>query len=196
VHTLTQYANFLLESGDTAGAEATYREAVESARASTTGVSPVIYRNALAQLALVQLRAGKHGEAETNLREVLEAQRAALEPRHPDLAQTLTMLGATLLAQRRAEEARASLEEALAIRRERFGDHWLVANTQSLYGEALCALERYDEAEPLLLQAVERLRAKLGEQDFRSRDAARRVGQLYNAWGKPDLAEPWVAAKD
>jgi eukaryotic-like serine/threonine-protein kinase len=196
VHTLTQYANFLLESGDATGAEAAYGEAVESARASTSGVSPVIYRNALAQLALVQLRAGKHAEAEANLREVLEAQRAALEPRHPDLAQTLTMLGATLLAQGRAEEARASLAEALEIRRERFGDHWLVANTQSLYGEALCALERYDEAEPLLLQSVERLRATLGEQDFRARDAAGRVGRLYKAWGKPELAEPWIAAKE
>jgi tetratricopeptide (TPR) repeat protein len=195
VHTLTQYASFLLESGDAAGAEAAFAEAVESARNAPEGVSPVIYRNALAQLALVQLRAGRHAEAETNLREVLAAQRAALEARHPDLAQTLSMLGATLLAQGRAEEARESLGEALEIRRERLGDHWLVANTQSLYGEALAALERFEEAEPLLLQAVERLRASLGEQDFRARDAARRVAALYTTWGKPELAEPWVAAK-
>jgi tetratricopeptide (TPR) repeat protein len=196
VHTLTQYANFLMESGDAVGAEATFTEAVESARSSADSVSPIVYRNALAQLALVQLREGKHAEAETNLREVLAGQRASLEARHPDVAQTLTMLGATLLAQGRAEEARASLGEALEIRRERFGEHWLVANTQSLYGEALCALQRFDEAEPLLLEAVERLRTGLGEQDFRARDAARRVAALYTSWGKPELAEPWVAAKD
>jgi len=67
------------------------------------------------------------------------------------------------------------------------GDHWRVAQIKSVWGEILGKLERYDEAETLLLEA----RAILLEDENESNRRAmtdKRLVALYESWNKPTLA--------
>ncbi len=63
----------------------------------------------------------------------------------------------------------------------------------SVLGAALTGLGRYDEAEPLLLQSYPDILEDRGPEHRRTREAARRIVALYDAWGKPDLAAEWRA---
>jgi serine/threonine-protein kinase len=56
-------------------------------------------------------------------------------------------------------------------------------------GACLRALERYEEAEPLLLGAYRDVEAALGGE--RARAAAREIVRLYDAWGRPEQADPY-----
>ena len=52
-------------------------------------------------------------------------------------------------------------------------------------------LERYAEAEPLLVKTYEVRAAELGTGHANTLEAAHFLSALYEAWGKPDLAEEW-----
>ena len=52
---------------------------------------------------------------------------------------------------------------------------------------------RYEEAEPLLLEAVEGRRLKLGEKHPHSLESVNNLIALYEAWNKPEKAEEWRA---
>jgi hypothetical protein len=53
--------------------------------------------------------------------------------------------------------------------------------------------ERYDQAEPLLLEAVEGRRLKLGNTHPHTLESLKNLINLYEAWEKPDKAEEWRA---
>jgi hypothetical protein len=81
------------------------------------------------------------------------------------------------------------LREALAIRRKVLPEsHWLTANVESQLGECLIAQKRYAEAEPLLTEGYNRLKAGLGEKHPRTIEARQRLAKLYEVWGNPKLA--------
>jgi hypothetical protein len=67
----------------------------------------------------------------------------------------------------------------------------------SKLGGALLGQGRYAEAEPLITQGYEGMRARaakippLGKP--RLSEAAQRVMQLYQAWGQPEKAAAWKA---
>ena len=54
----------------------------------------------------------------------------------------------------------------------------------------LVELGRYEEAEPLLLEAYPRLRL---EHPDRAEDTIRYLVKLYDAWGMPEKAAEWRA---
>ena len=62
-----------------------------------------------------------------------------------------------------------------------------------MLGESLAGQERFDEAEPLVLEAYERLRSDREVLDLIKREARARVIDLYDAWGKPQQAAEWRA---
>ena len=64
-------------------------------------------------------------------------------------------------------------------------DSWRRARAQSAWGACLVSLRRFEEAEPILLQSREVLEREVGTESTATRDAARRIAQLYKAWGKP-----------
>jgi tetratricopeptide (TPR) repeat protein len=81
------------------------------------------------------------------------------------------------------------LRRALGGRRDYLPKgHWLTANAESLLGGCLTALERYAEAEPLLLHAHEVLRAAPDVPRPRRWQALDRVLRCYQAWGRPEKA--------
>jgi len=52
---------------------------------------------------------------------------------------------------------------------------------------------RYDEAEELLLEAVEGRHLKLGDTHPRTLESWQNLIDLYEAWGKPEKAKEWRA---
>jgi hypothetical protein len=53
--------------------------------------------------------------------------------------------------------------------------------------------ERYEEAEPLLLDAVEGRRLKLGDTHSHTLESWHNLIELNEAWGKPEKTKEWRA---
>jgi serine/threonine-protein kinase len=116
----------------------------------------------------------------------LALRRRALRPAHPDLSRSLVAAARLHLQRGAPDEARPLLEECLAIRRGAGRPiRWQIAEVEGLLGACLVVQQRYPEAEPLLLAALENGLAG-------TRPEARdRLGQLYEDWGRPDDAAHW-----
>jgi hypothetical protein len=67
----------------------------------------------------------------------------------------------------------------------------------SLLGDSLLGQGRLAEAEPLVVQGYEGIKAREPRiavpERFRLREAAERVVRLYQAWHQPDRAAAWKA---
>jgi serine/threonine protein kinase len=134
------------------------------------------------------------GYDETTLTINREAQRIARAADHLNLwkqagihfgfAWNLLTLGAPA-------EAEAPARQAVRILEENYGnrDHFL-SNARSLLGECLVALERFEEAEPLLVQSYEELMAGPGPGNQNTINALIRIVSLYIEWGRPNEALP------
>ncbi len=70
-------------------------------------------------------------------------------------------------------------------------------HTMSSLGDALLAQGKHIEAEPLIVEGYEGLKAREARipsaSKFRLREASGRLVRLYEAWGKPDQATAWKA---
>src|SRR5262249_44143456 len=134
-------------------------------------------------------------EAERLRRDVLARRRNITAPDSPPLANDLAGLGRNLLKQAKGCEAAAVLRESLAIREKKLPDDWPRFNTISLLGGALLGQGRYAEAEPLVVAGYEGLKARAAKIPAPGKwclpEAARRVIQLYEAWGQPEKAAAW-----
>jgi eukaryotic-like serine/threonine-protein kinase len=67
---------------------------------------------------------------------------------------------------------------------------------QSLLGDVLLAQHKYPEAEALLVQGYEGLKAREGQISplyarFRINEAGERIVRLYEAWGRAEKAAEW-----
>ena len=72
-------------------------------------------------------------------------------------------------------------------------DYWTIATTQGALGECLTAQHRYAEAESLLIESYNSLKASQGEQNPRTIEARQRLVKFYEAWKKPALAAQYRA---
>ncbi|WP_428938152.1 protein kinase domain-containing protein [Fontivita pretiosa] len=136
-------------------------------------------------------------------RKALEVRRQLQPEDHPDVAGEMSQLADALsrVASSRPEAApdNAAASEAielagraLEIRTRVFGrDHSLTWNTTSILGGAYTAAGQFQQAEPLLLDAFKGLQggSVLGK---RLRiEAAGRLANLYEKWGKMEQAARW-----
>src|SRR5262249_46229493 len=87
------------------------------------------------------------------------------------------------------------IREALAIRERKAPDDWSTFETRSLLGGSLLSQKKYTEAEPLLLQGFEGLKAREAKIPATSKkrvaEAGARIVRLYDTWGKKGKAEGW-----
>jgi serine/threonine protein kinase/Tfp pilus assembly protein PilF len=132
---------------------------------------------------------GKYDEAASFLREALEIAVPALGEDHPLVATCKISLARLYLARKEAAPAEPLLRQALRIRRRAYptGD-WRIAVAESLLGACLTALARYDEAEPLLVNANAALKDVAGQQGREATATRDRLVALYEAWARPEKA--------
>jgi hypothetical protein len=111
------------------------------------------------------------------------------------LASAIASLGLNLLTQTKWSQAEPLLRESLAIREKAVPDDWTRFNAMSLLGAALCGQGRYAEAERFVVPGYEGMTARAGKIPVsgkpRLAEAALRVVQLYESWGKIEPAAAW-----
>jgi serine/threonine protein kinase/tetratricopeptide (TPR) repeat protein len=159
----------------------------------------------LNSLAHVLRRTGRYGEAARHQQSALDIVRPTLGKDHQLVAIYTINLAATYMAQNQSVLAEPLLREALRVRAQAAGlvpvrrrtwldDDWSVPATKSLLGAVLVDIERYEEAETLLLEArreVESAATPRAAADTASLNT--RLVELYIAWGKPEKAAVYRA---
>jgi hypothetical protein len=87
------------------------------------------------------------------------------------------------------------LRRSLSIDEKEDPDNWLTFLLRNRLGGSLLGQKNYAEAEPLILQGYQGLKAREARIPGRSMrsltEAAERVVKLYEAWGKPEKAAEW-----
>ncbi len=92
------------------------------------------------------------------------------------------------------------LRECLALRQKAHPDSWLTFNAKSLLGGALLGVHKYAEAEPLLRDGYEGMKARAATIPPRSRparltEAADRLVRLSEVAGQSAEAAKWRAER-
>lgn len=115
-----------------------------------------------------------------------------LDETHQHVAQVKRSLASVLTAKGVPEEGEELVLQALeALRAAKTPGAWEIADAESVYGGCLSAQGRFSEAERFLTRSFEVLREARGEAAPYTRDAARRLIELYEAWGRPEEARPY-----
>jgi eukaryotic-like serine/threonine-protein kinase len=148
----------------------------------------------MSNLATAYDGAGRHADALPLFEEVLRRRRATRGADHPQTLRSMNNLARAYLADKPAL-AEPLLREALAIREKELPDDWRTFETKSLLGGSLLGQKKYAEAEPLLLQGYDGMKAREPKIPAPSRkclpEAAERIIQLYDACGRKDQADEW-----
>jgi hypothetical protein len=95
----------------------------------------------------------------------------------------------------RWDEAETLLRECLGLREKSQPDDWRRFHTMSQLGAALACRQEYAEAEPLLIDGYEGLRAREAKipapHKKKLAEAAARIVPFYESWGHPEKAAQW-----
>ncbi len=138
-------------------------------------------------LALLVRRQGRLDEAEVLTREVVDTELRVLGDRHESTLNNMNNLGMILARQKRFAEAETWQLRAWHTARQSLpAGHWRTLVFERDYGSTLIGLRRFDEAEQHLMTAYRALLAAFGPAHRRTTSAAGALGNLYEAWGKPD----------
>jgi len=161
------------------------------------GTSHPTVANAIARMAFTYQRAGQGAMADSLHRRALAMRRDLLPSNHPHLASSLVRFGWLLVQRGQVAEARTKAEEGLSILTSLLPeDHWQIAAARSVLALCDMAEGRFDAAEGPIRAQFEMSRKRFGEQDWRTRIAARALVKLYRTWQKPDQARryaQWLA---
>jgi serine/threonine protein kinase/tetratricopeptide (TPR) repeat protein len=183
-----------LRGGETALAEAETLQTrgVELAR-EVEGPKSLTAAVGVDRLACIALDRGNTDEAVEQFREVLALRREVQSDQHPDTAAAMSLLADAIVKQGgEPDEAIQLAQSALAIRKQVYPPgNWAIWNTTSVLGGAYAAAGKFDQAEPLLLESFDGLKAGsvLGKRT--QRDAAGRLVALYEKWGRQEQAGQW-----
>jgi tetratricopeptide (TPR) repeat protein len=152
--TLNNLAFVLYDRGRTQEALATERESLAMYRKLFPGDHPEVAR-ILNRIGFWLIEDGKYPEADVDLHASLAMRQRLLNADHPDIGTSLVHLAILQVAQRHYDEALASAHDAVRILAAGLSaTHWKTAVAQCAQGAALAGLNRYSEAEPLLVQGL------------------------------------------
>jgi tetratricopeptide (TPR) repeat protein len=148
-------------------------------------------------LARAYRAAGQLDRSVALFEQALQGFRAKVGPDHPYTLTAELYLAEAYTTAGQFARAEPLLRECLAIREKARPDDWSTFNTRSLLGGSLLGQVRFAEAEPLILAGYEGLKAREAKIPAPRKpslaEAAERVVQLYEAWGKRDQAAAWKA---
>ena len=178
--------------GDALGAIKTARESLEMTRAVLGSDNPETGARAHS-LGYMLLEAGEYAEAEQLLDEAIAIRRKALGDAHPAVGTSLGLKALVKLQTGQFDEAYALAEEARTITTDGLPPgSWQIALALAAEGAALMRMERFAEAEPLMVAAQRDLpKAPL---PYLADKAQLRLIELYHRWGKPDEVQKLRAA--
>ena len=133
-------------------------------------------------------------EAETLYASAVEGTRRVMGKQHPDHGIAILGLAEVLLKKGETNRARELIDDTLAIFVALdLEDHPYVINTRSAMGECLTDLGLFVEAEPMVINSYQNIKAAEGEGGHETGKALQRVVKLYQAWGKPGEAAKYQA---
>jgi serine/threonine protein kinase/Tfp pilus assembly protein PilF len=172
-----------------------YEEAIEKARAIGWEAHPNTLTT-MKSLAMVYAVLGRFNESDALHRDALEICRTNDGHQSMSSAGHLSNWGNSLLNRKEYLQAEPLLREALAIHEQIMPEDWMTFYVKSLLGEALLGQQRFEEAEPLLLDGYAGVKSRESTMPASNRglivSAAKRLVALYAAWGKPEEAEKWL----
>ena len=146
-------------------------------------------------LAAVYMDRSDAAAAEPLLREAVDILLVSLGERHEFTATSRCHLANALHAQGELQEAERLSRLCLAVLEEALpADHDVLAGLRGKFGALLTTMQRFEEAETVLLDSHEKLRARFSPEDRNVAAAARRLVQLYEAWNRPEQAERYRQA--
>jgi tetratricopeptide (TPR) repeat protein len=191
---LNNLAQVYGDLGRHAEAEPLVLEAASRARRQF-GLSHASTQHYLRNAAAMYEQTGRPALAEPLWRELTEVAKEQGGPESAAYAVSLAYLGANLLKQHQPAVAEPLLRTSVTIRQEKQPDDWTTFQIQSLLGEALAGQQKNAEAEPMLLEGYEGMKAleKTMPPNGKARlaDALERIVKLYDGWGKPEQAATW-----
>jgi eukaryotic-like serine/threonine-protein kinase len=192
--TLFQLASLLREDRRFAEAETLERERLAVSRKREGPDGPSV-PDALTWLGITLSLQRKNAEAEVVLREALALMRAKPPASRITLTNALQFLADLMTRRTEWSEAEPLLREEIALREGRSPPDSLLGTRRAALGWVLLELRRFPEAEPLLVGAVEDLRARAEASPTAPRrtltDTIGRLVRLYIEWGKPEQAATW-----
>lgn len=149
--------------------------------------------NAIARMAFTYQRADQLEKAESLHRKALAMRRELLPPDHPHLASSLVRLGWLLAERGKPREAEPMVREGLSILTSILPkDHWQITAARGVLGICRMAKGQFEAAEDPIRTQFRTARKRFGGQDWRTREAARALVELYRNWNKPDSAARYV----
>jgi serine/threonine-protein kinase len=185
-HTLQELAMALAEKGEYKQAETLGHEALDLRR-QVFGENHPDVANSLHELGWLAFLKHDYVTAEAENRKALDIYRRF--PGSIGTAGPLEDLARIRMLTGQPARAEPYLRESLTIWRGLLPKgNSMIAEGESLLGECLRMQKRYGEAEPLLIESYQNLKASRGEKHHLTLDALKRLVKLYEARGKPDLA--------
>jgi tetratricopeptide (TPR) repeat protein len=191
---MNNLAAVLERAGKLSDAETLIRQNLQL-RTRLYGVAVLDTLHTSCMLAEIYEKKGRLAEATGLTREILTLGKGTFAPENPVRLKTLELLGRLSIAQGKYADAESAFRDAWMGRKKNAPDHWRTAITTSWLGEALLRLQRFDEAEPLLLNGYRQLKKQSSSLPVDSQveiaSAAARIVKLYTAWSKPAQALEW-----
>lgn len=134
---------------------------------------------------------GSYIEAEPALQRALDMRKRLFGDEHVEVAISATAVAQLYVeTERFAEAKRLARDAGQILAQEISPDHWRTAWAGNVEGAAMAKLAEYEAAERLLLEGHEALREGPGSASRLAyiQITLRYLADLYQAWGKPDLA--------
>ncbi len=129
---------------------------------------------------------GRGEEALEVLNQALSIKTKLLGREHPSTLNTMVTLGETLQTMGRLNTASQNYQEAISLMQAHHpGDVRNLAVFQAYYGSCLTEMKRYNEAEALLKECLEKVEPSSGSHNL----VRRFLGNLYEQWGDSATAE-------
>ncbi len=183
--TLNNLGAMLQNNGQLEAAEPYLRESLEIRRKLYPPDAPEV-AVAINNHAFFLQAHGDFAEAESGYRQALRIFRENYGLEHPNVGTVLRNLATVLRATGDDENAEKTARQALEILNNSYLKHWRVADAESVLGETLVALGRFDEAEPLLEEGYRVVSDVKGRNARHSKEALARLEYLEEARRRSD----------
>ncbi len=140
----------------------------------------------------IAMHRGDFANGEKHFRESLEMIQKVLPADHPRFATAYSNVAIALLQQGKADSAEPLFREGLRIAQKVYPEgHDQTAMIAALLSQCLIKLQRYEEAESVLLASYQYFRERMHVQHNAVPVMLRTFVGLYKIWGKPQKAEEY-----